>query len=84
MAARKKASKNRGASKKSNGWGGRRHGAGRPLGSGTGPSRHARINRVVVMLSNDEFKTMQKHSKAQSLPLGTAAYRIVARSLKRL
>jgi hypothetical protein len=84
MANRNKVSKKRTASKKSNGWGGRREGAGRPPGTGTGPSRDARINRVVAMLSNDELKKLQKHAKGAGLPLGTAAYRILARSLKRL
>jgi hypothetical protein len=84
MSARKKTSKKKATKKKAGGWGGRRPGAGRPPGTGTGPSKHARINRVVAMLSNDELKTLQKHAKKEKLPLGTAAYRIIARSLKRL
>jgi hypothetical protein len=84
MATRKKVGKKRNSTNKSNSWGGRRPGAGRPVGLGTGPSKHARINRVVAMLSNDEFKKLQKHAKGAGLPLGTAAYRIIARSLKRL
>jgi hypothetical protein len=89
MAMKKKASKKRAVSKKKSvqkkaGWGGRRRGAGRPLGTGTGPSKHARINRVVAMLSNDELKTLQAHAKREKLPLGTAAYRIIAQALRRL
>ena len=89
MAMRKKASKKRAVSKKKSvqkkaGWGGRRRGAGRPLGTGTGPSKHARINRVVAMLSNDELKILQAHAKREKLPLGTAAYRIIAQALRRL
>ena len=84
MSARKKTSKKRATKKKSKGWGGRRAGAGRPPGTGTGPSKNARINRVVAMLSNDELKTLQKYAKREKLPLGTAAYRIIARALKRL
>jgi hypothetical protein len=91
MAARKKASKKKkvvrkkkAVRKKTAGWGGRRRGAGRPLGTGTGPSKHARINRVVAMLSNDELKILQAHAKREKLPLGTAAYRIIAQSLRRL
>jgi hypothetical protein len=84
MAATTKMGKKRTSSKKSTGWGGRRPGAGRPVGSGTGPSRHARINRVVAMLSNDELKKMRSHAKGLGLPVSTAAYRIIARSLKRL
>lgn len=70
--------------KKKSGWGGRRPGAGRPPGTGTGPSKDARINRVVAMLSNNELKTLQKHAKRQKLPLGTAAYKIIAKALRRL
>jgi hypothetical protein len=76
MAARKKR-------KSKAGWGGKRSGAGRPKGSGTGPSPGARINRVVAMLSNDELKALKRIAREQKLPLGTAAYRIIARALKR-
>ena len=65
-------------------WGGKRKGAGRPVGTGTGPGEHARINRVVAMLSNDEFKKLQRHARKQKLPLGTAAYQIVRRALARV
>jgi hypothetical protein len=89
MAMRKKASKKKSVRKKKSvqkkaGWGGRRRGAGRPLGTGTGPSKHARINRVVAMLSNDELSILQAHAKREKLPLGTAAYRIIAQALRRL
>ncbi len=84
MTARKKASKKKSVRKKKSRWGGRRKGAGRPPGTGTGPSKHARINRVVAMLSNDELKTLQAHARRQKLPLGTAAYRIIAKALRRL
>jgi hypothetical protein len=83
MAARKKTSKKKAVRKKKQ-WGGRRKGAGRPPGTGTGPSKHARINRVVAMLSNDELKILQAHAKREKLPLGTAAYRIIAKALRRL
>ena len=85
MAARKKTSrKKKTVRKKKSQWGGRRRGAGRPPGTGTGPSKHARINRVVAMLSNDELKILQAHAKREKLPLGTAAYRIIAQALRRL
>jgi hypothetical protein len=89
MAMRKKASKKKSVRKKKSvqrkaGWGGRRRGAGRPLGTGTGPAKHARINRVVAMLSNDELKILKAHAKREKLPLGTAAYRIIAQALRRL
>ena len=82
MAVKKKTAKKKTAKKKS-GWGGRRPGAGRPPGSGKGPSPGARINRVVAMLSNDELKTLKRIAKQKKLPLGTAAYQIIARTLKR-
>ena len=72
MAARKKAR-----------WGGPRKGAGRPKGSGPGPSPEARRNRVVVMLSDRELTKLQKLAGEKDLPLGTAAYEFVARGLKR-
>ena len=78
MAARKKSKKS-----KSSGWGGRRPGAGRPPGTGKGPSPGARINRVVAMLSNDELKVLKRMAREKKLPLGTAAYEIIARALKR-
>lgn len=81
---KKKAGRKKKAVRKKAGWGGRRRGAGRPLGTGTGPSKHARINRVVAMLSNDELKILQAHAKREKLPLGTAAYRIIAQALRRL
>ncbi len=83
MSARKKSSKKKSTRKQSN-WGGRRRGAGRPQGTGTGPSKNARINRVVAMLSNDELSILQAHAKRERLPLGTAAYQIIARALRRL
>jgi hypothetical protein len=84
MGARRKTSKKKSVRKKKSQWGGRRKGAGRPPGTGTGPSKHARINRVVAMLSNDELKILQAHARRQKLPLGTAAYRIIAQALRRL
>jgi len=87
MATRRKSSRKKRTRKKAArkaGWGGRRRGAGRPPGTGTGPSKHARINRVVAMLSNEELKELQSHAKRQKLPLGTAAYRIIAEALRRI
>jgi hypothetical protein len=65
------------------GWGGRRPGAGRPPGTGKGPSPNARVNRVVAMLNNDELKVLKQIAREQDLPLGTAAYQIIARAIKR-
>ncbi len=69
--------------KKASGWGGARRGAGRPLGTGTGPGENARINRVVCMLSNAELAKLTRIAKRAKLPLGTQCYEIVARSLRR-
>jgi len=77
MAAKKKSKKSK------SGWGGSRPGAGRPPGTGRGPSPGARINRVVAMLSNDELKILKRIAREKKLPLGTAAYEIIARALKR-
>ena len=61
-----------------------RKSAGRPApGTGRGPSPGARINRVVAMLSNDELKILKRIAREKKLPLGTAAYEIIARALKR-
>ncbi len=68
---------------KKTGWGGSRPGAGRPKGTGTGPSKDARINRVVAMVSNAELAQLKRAAKAAKLPLGTQAYRIIRRSLQR-
>jgi hypothetical protein len=77
MATKKKSRKSK------YGWGGRRPGAGRPPGTGKGPSPGARINRVVAMLSNDELKVLKQIARKQRLPLGTAAYEIISRAIKR-
>ena len=70
------------AAKKS--WGGRRPGAGRPRGSGNGPSAKARINRVVVMLDEDDYKVLERHARRTKLPLGTAAFELMHKALKRV
>ena len=77
MATKKKSKKPK------SGWGGRRPGAGRPPGTGKGPSAGARINRVVAMLNNDELKALKRVARKRKLPVGTAAYEIIARALKR-
>lgn len=64
-------------------WGGPRKGAGRPPGKGPGPSPDARTQRVVVMLSPSELRKLQDLADEKDLPLGTAAYEIVARALRR-
>ena len=72
----------RGAKKKSS-WGGRRPGAGRPKGSGSGPSPNSRKNRVAVMFTDTEVTKLQTVAKKQKIPVATVAYKLIARSLKR-
>ena len=71
------------AAKKKGTWGGRRPGAGRPKGSGTGPSPNSRRNRVAVMFRDTELKTPAAMAKRQKVPVATVAYQIVERALKR-
>ena len=64
-------------------WGGKRKGAGRPVGSGTGPSEDGRYSRVAVMLSQRELTKLKNLATSKGLPVATVAYDIVARSLRR-
>lgn len=75
-AARRKA-------RKKSSWGGRRVGAGRPKGSGSGPSPDSRKNRVAVMFSDSEIGKLRALAKKSKIPVATAAYRLIERSLKR-
>ena len=63
--------------------GGARKGAGRPPGTGPGPSPDARRNRVTILLRDDELAKLQKLADRRGLPFGTLAYEYVARALKR-
>lgn len=83
-AAKKKVAKKKAAKKKAArvaGWGGKRSGAGRPKGSGQGPSPDSRRNRVAIMFTDVELASLKGIAKKQKLPLSTLAYRLVARSL---
>lgn len=75
---KKKATKKRPAS-----WGGKRRGAGRPIGSGQGPSPDARYNRVAVMFNNTEIKALKALAAKEGIPIATIAYNLIARNLKR-
>jgi hypothetical protein len=79
MAASK--SKNKKATKGT--WGGRRPGAGRPKGSGKGPSPDSRRNRVAVMLTDTELATLRGLARKSGVPVSTAAYQFIAKSLTR-
>ncbi|MCP5040923.1 MAG: hypothetical protein GY944_07815 [bacterium] len=69
--------------KKKMGWGGRRPGAGRPKGSGKGPSPNSRKNRVAVMFTDTELTKLRALAKKRGVPVATVAYRLIERSLKR-
>ena len=87
MAARKtrtaRKSKKKAKTKKKGTWGGARPGAGRPLGSGKGPSPDSRRNRVAVMFSDTELRALKKIARAGKQPLSTAAYAIIEKKLRR-
>lgn len=78
MATRKTAKK---TVKKKGTWGGRRPGAGRPKGSGKGPSPDSRRNRVAVMLTDVELKSLRTQARKKGLPVSTVAYQHIAKSL---
>jgi hypothetical protein len=63
-------------------WGGRRPGAGRPVGSGAGPSPLSRRNRIAVMFTDKEVTALGKLAKKAGVPVATVAHRKIARSLK--
>ena len=69
------------AKKKYNG-GGARPGAGRPKGSGSGPSPNARKNRGAIMLTDTELGKLTKVSKRKKAPIATLAYALLAKGLR--
>lgn len=70
--------------KKKSSWGGARRGAGRPKGSGSGPSPNARKNRVAVMLTDTELLKIGRVAKRMKVPIATLAYEMIAKGLKSL
>ena len=60
-------------------WGGPRRGAGRK----PEPRGEVRRNRVVVTLRDAELAKLQRWAEERSLPVGTVAYEIVERALRR-
>ncbi len=68
---------------KKNGWGGARPGAGRPRGSGQGPSSTARRNRVPVMLSDAELRQLARLARQRKKPLATVAWELITEGLAR-
>lgn len=65
------------------GWGGARPGAGRPRGSGPGPSADARRNRVAIMLSDLELARLERIARRRKLPLATAGHALLRQALLR-
>jgi len=84
-ATKKKATRKAVAKKatKKKAWGGKRKGAGRPKGSGTGRSPEARYNRVAVMFNNAEIQKLRDMAGKKGVPVSTLAYDLAAKGLKR-
>ena len=61
------------------GRGGPRVGAGRPRA----PSDEQRRNRIAFMVTDGELAKLEQLAKERELPLGTVAYEIVERALRR-
>jgi len=79
MAAKK--AKRKKAAKKKSSWGGARPGAGRPKGSGQGPSPNSRRNRVAVMLRDKELRDLRALARKRGVPVSTVAYDLIAKGL---
>ncbi len=45
--------------------------------------KHPRCNRVAVMLSDVELKKVRAYARKHRVPVSTAAYQLLAASLKR-
>ena len=56
---------------------------GRPKGTG-GPPELVRRHRVVVTLNDGELKKLKRLALTRDLPMGTAAYQLVAAGLARV
>ena len=50
----------------------------------TGPGGEVRRYRVTVMLTEEQHQKLDAMAKAKNEPLGTVAYEIVSRALKRV
>ena len=67
------------AASKRAGWGGPRRGAGRKPAYG-----EPRRNRVVVFVTDAEWAKLSRLAEKRDLPLGTAAYEMFSRALRRM
>lgn len=72
------------SARNNSGWGGSRRGAGRPKGSGSGPSPNARVNRVAVMLTDTELTKLERIALRKKIPLATLAYELLAVGLRKV
>lgn len=54
------------------------------MGRPAQPPELVRRHRVVIMLRDDELAKLERLADSMDSPLGTAAYELVARVLKRL
>ena len=64
-------------------WGGKRKGAGRPPGTGSGPSYESRNFRVMLMLTRAELEQLRALAAQRAIAVGTMAYEIVRAALAR-
>lgn len=67
------------AAMKARGWGGPRRGAGRKPQL----TEEVRSNRIVVLLTDEQFNLLKRLAAEASLPAGTLAYQLLARGLAR-
>lgn len=65
------------------GWGGRRAGAGRPIGTGPGKDPNSRRNRVAIMISDKELRVLKRLARENKIPTATMVYQLVERRLNK-
>jgi len=53
------------------------------MGRPPAPPEELRRNRVVVMVRDDELAALHRIADARGLPLGTVAYEVLAKALRR-
>lgn len=54
------------------------------MGRPPGPPEGVRRNRVVVFVRDPELAALHRLAKSQAQPLGTIAYELLAKSLRRM
>ena len=67
------------AAMKKGSWGGPRKGAGRR----PGPAQSVRSNRVTFTVTDAELRVLKELADEKDMPLGTLAYEIIARTIRR-